>query len=61
MKCFTFYSKCNPDTISGYKIVVTQTYTTFDEAEINQLDKHLRQTIGSGTMTEFKHTSGKEQ
>lgn len=54
MKCFTSYARYNPDSVKGHTIVVTQAYTTFDEQEINALEEHLRQTIGSGIMTEYK-------
>ena len=53
MKCFTSYAKFHPDTTLGHRIVVTQMYTTFNEDEINALDEHLRDTIGSGVMTDF--------
>lgn len=52
MKCFTTYARSAPDTVSGYKIVITQTYTSFDVAEMNALEQTLQQTIGSGIMVE---------
>ena len=57
MKCFTNYSRRNPDTINGEILVVTQKYTTFDSEEMNRFEKSIRQTIGSGVMSEFKAES----
>ena len=53
MKCFISYATFNPDTVLGHRIVVTQTYTTFDEDEAKTLENRLMQTIKSGIMTEF--------
>ena len=56
MKWFVSYKRFDPDTVSGYKIVITETYTSFDEIEINALERNLRQAIGSGIITESEPT-----
>lgn len=57
MTSFTQFQRCEPDTISGEKIILTQTFSSFDKQEIDRLEKMLRETIGSGRITEYK---GKE-
>lgn len=53
MKCLITYSRFNADTISGERIIVTQTYSTFDSEEMDRLEDYLRQSIASGIMTEY--------
>lgn len=64
MKCFTSYTRHNLcDTAMGYKIVLTQTYTTFDKKEADRLEDMLRNMIGSCLMSElhaFEEGSEKE-
>lgn len=48
MKCTSRYERKNPDTIGGYQIVVTNIYSSFDEREIDTLEKTLKASIGSG-------------
>lgn len=54
MKCFTSYQRLNADTISGEMLVVTQRYTTFDKQEMDAFEESIKQTIGSGVVTEIK-------
>ena len=53
MKCLITYSRLNADTISGERIIVTQTYSTFDSEEMDRLEDYLRGNIASGIMTEY--------
>ena len=53
MKCFTSYARFNADTINGERLVITQTYTTFDTQEMDAYEDAIRAKIGSGVMTEF--------
>ena len=57
MTCLTQYQRYDPDTVSGHKIVVTQTYSSYNEHEIDKLEETLRNTIGLGLITEV---NGKE-
>lgn len=57
MTCFTQYQRYDPDSVSGHKIVVTQTYSSYNEHEIDKLEETLRNTIGCGLIAEVK---GKE-
>lgn len=54
MKCFTSYQRLTADTISGEMLVVTQRYTTFDKQEMDAFEESIKQTIGSGVVTEIK-------
>ena len=54
MKCFLSYATLSPNTVNGHIIVVTQTYTTFDDDEAKELENRLVETIKkNGIMTEF--------
>ena len=53
MKCFIGYSRLNTDTISGERIIVTQTYSTFDTAEMDRFEDYLRKNIASGISVEY--------
>ena len=54
MTCFTQYQRYDPDSVSGHKIVITQTYMSYNEHEIDKLEEVLRETIGSGLVAEVK-------
>ena len=53
MECFTQYTRSNPDTVNGYKIIVTQTYTSFNEKDIDMLEEQFKQSIGNGIRMTF--------
>lgn len=54
MKLFTQYKRENPDTIVGEKITITQTYSSFNQEEIDKLEQECKEHIGNGLMTELK-------
>ena len=61
MKCFTSYKRCSADTINGESIIVSTRYSTFDKQEMDTFEGNLKQTIGSGVMTEIKPESEDKQ
>ena len=52
MRNFISYSKPKLDTVNGYKIAVTYTYSSFDKEEIAELEKYLKDKIGDGLLIE---------
>lgn len=53
MKCVTHYEHKQANTTNGQYIIVTSIYSSFDENEINALEEKLKDTIGSGVVSEF--------
>ena len=53
MKCFIKYQRFNADTLQGERIVVSQTYTTFDNDEMDRFEDYLINTIGMGISVEY--------
>ena len=48
MKVHTQFRVLEPDTITGYRVQVITTYSSFDEAEINIIADKFRNEIGAG-------------
>ena len=57
MRSFISYSKPKSDTINGYNISVTYTYSSFDKKEIEELEKYLKDKIGDGLLIESPEES----
>lgn len=45
MKVTVSWKDCGVDTVNGYKIKVTQEYSSFDETEIEQLKEQLNAVV----------------
>ena len=54
MKVFIQYKRENPDTILGEKITLIQTYSSFNQDEIDELEQDFKENIGNGIMAEMK-------
>lgn len=54
MKCHIDFSRLNADTISGERLIVTYTYSTFDSIEMDKFEEGTRENIGSGITLEFE-------
>lgn len=54
MKCFTSWQRYEPDTTTGHKIILTQTFTSFDEKEINELESMLKENVKDGMLTDYE-------
>lgn len=52
MKCVTTYHRNLADTINGESITITQTYSSPDKADIDLLEKWMKESIGSGVISE---------
>lgn len=53
MQVFISYKRLNPDTVAGDAIIITQTFSSFDKAEIDELEKKLKESIKSGLLYEY--------
>ena len=53
MKVTTTFERLMPTTADGQIIKVTTYYSSWDKSEIDKLQEDLRNTIGSGVVTEF--------
>ena len=60
MKCFTSYTRYEPDTVNGHKLVISHIYTTFNQQEMDAWEKECKECIGSGIMTDFEEGSEQE-
>lgn len=56
MRIITTYQRYTPDTNNGEQIAVTTVYSSHNKAEIDEVEKTLRQKIGSGVISEVKET-----
>ena len=61
MRSFISYSTPRPDTILGYKVAITYTYSSFDKEEIEELEKYLKDKIGDGLLIESPEESEVEK
>ena len=52
MKCFTQYTRGNPNTINGEQLIVTAIYSSFNKEEIDALEKKLSETIAFGVLAD---------
>lgn len=46
MKITTTYRRTNPSSIAGDTIVVTTTYSSFNQQEIDDLEEKLKENVG---------------
>lgn len=54
MRILTQYKREKPDTISGEKISIIQTYSSFNKEEIDKLEQDCKERIGFGLVAEVK-------
>ncbi len=52
MKSSTTYRRFDPDTVLGEKLEIKLVYSSFDKAEIDQLEENCKIAIGSGVLSE---------
>lgn len=53
MRITTQYKRCEPDTATGYKIILTQVFSSFDPEEIDMVEDTFRAIYGSGAISEI--------
>lgn len=53
MKVSISWHRDNPDTANGSKLVVTQVYSSWNQAEIDAMEKTLQLQYGSGVVAEY--------
>lgn len=53
MKVSISWRRDKPDTTNGEKLIVTQTYSSFNQAEINAMEQTLQLQYGNGVVAEY--------
>ena len=48
MKCLITYERLNPTTTQGHMIKVTHLFSSYNQKEINDLEKKLEKSISAG-------------
>lgn len=54
MKVSISWRRDKPDSVNGEKLIVTQTYSSFNQAEINSMEQTLRLQYGNGVVAEYE-------
>lgn len=58
MNIFTTYKRLKPSTVNGDAISITTVYSSFNPAEIDELEQHCKATIGTGVIQHFDPADG---
>ena len=58
MKTVVQYTRNKPNTVDGYSITVTTTYSSFDSVRIDALEQQFKKTIGYILIHEDKEYHG---
>ena len=61
MNIFTTYKRLMPTTVNGDAIAITTVYSSFNPAEIDELEQQCRDTIGTGVLQNFDYGEGHEK
>ena len=54
MKVSISWRRDKPDSVNGEKLIVTQTYSSFNQAEINSMERTLQLQYGNGVVAEYE-------
>lgn len=52
----TSYHRADPDTATGYKVILTQVFCSYDEKEIDAIENAFKKQYGSGTIIKCEIT-----
>ena len=53
MKVTISWHRDKPDTVNGDKLIVTQVYSSWNQSEIDAMEKTMQLQYGSGTVVEY--------